>query len=182
MPVADDPERRAAWRAQVLDAQVAGRQSQLPAGRLAACSVWLAEMVPPGLPPALGVGSVPEAWADVLAWCGLPLAAGPLRWGVEVDEAEVVTPVLRKGRLLLPPPDTLSTLTSLALKPLRLFIHERLGCRLQAAPGIRMWLWPGRAVLQSLSPIPLAGFFYGPLPGHRAGLALEPWGSQLVTW
>jgi hypothetical protein len=177
-----DPEGLATWRAQVLDAQVAGRQVRPPPGLRAACTAWLTEMAPPDLPAALGVGNLPEAWIDTLGWCGMPLAVGPLRWGVDLEQADVTTPVIRKGRLLLPPPGTLAGLTSLSLKPLRLFINERLGCRLQAAPGIRMWLWPGRAVLQSLSPIPLAGFIYGSSPGHRAGLALEPWDSQLVTW
>jgi hypothetical protein len=182
MPPDPDPERIASWRAQVLDAQVAGRQAKPPPGLRSSCSVWLAEMAPPGLPPALGVGDIPAEWVDALAWCGMPVATGPLCWGVDLEQADVTAPVVRKGRLLLPPLETLATLTSLALKPLRLFIHERLGCRLQAASGIRMWLWPGRAVLQSLSPIPLAGFFYAPLPGHRAGLAIEPWGDQLITW
>jgi hypothetical protein len=30
--------------------------------------------------------------------------------------------------------------------------------------------------------MPLAGFIYGPTPGHRAGIALDAWGSQIVTW
>ncbi len=180
MQVDDDPERLALWRTQALDALVTGRDP-LPAAS-AGCAAWLAGMAPPDLAPALGLGGIPPAWIDTLAWCSMPLAIGPLRWGSDVEQGEVITPVVLKGRLLLPPVDTLASLTSLALKPMRRFISERLGCRLQAAPGIRMWLWPGRAVLQSLSPIQLAGFFYAPPTGHRAGLALEPWGSQLITW
>jgi len=166
--MAADPELVSIWRAQVLDAQVTTLQGQLPPAAMAHCAAWLAEVAPPDLPPALGVGKVPETWADSLGWCGVPLAQGPLQWGVDVEQTAVPSPEIRKGRLLLPPAEVLATLTSLSLKPMRMFIAERLGCRLQAAPGIRMWLWPGRAVLQSQSPIPLAGFFYGPPAGHRA--------------
>jgi hypothetical protein len=182
MPEAPDPELVASWRCQLLDAQIAGRQVTAPAELRVACAAWLAEAAPAGLPPALGVAGAPEEWLDTLAWCGLPIGPGPLRWGTDLAQAAVDCPTVRDGRLLLPPPEALAGLTSLALKPLRLFIAERLGVRLQAAPFIRLWLWPGRAVLQSLAPMPLAGFLYGPAPGHRAGLALEAWGSQIETW
>jgi len=180
MAEAPDPEQLAAWRAQALDAQLVGRQ--LAPAVQAACADWLAEMAPPGLPEAIGLGGVSEDWFDTLAWSGMPLARGPLRWGAEVARAEVDCPTMQDGRLLLPPPEVLAGLTSLALRPLRLFVAERLQVRLQAAPGIRLWLWPGRALLLSQAPMPLAGFLYGPPAGHRAGLALEPWGSQIITW
>lgn len=182
MPAAHDPELLASWRCQVLDAQIAGKTAKPPAELRPACAAWLAEVAPPGAQPAQGVAEVPDDWLDTLAWSGMPIGPGPLRWGTDVAQADIGCPTLRDGRLLLPPPEDLASLTSLALKPLRLFIGERLGVRLQAAPGIRLWLWPGRAVLQSQAPMPLAGFIYGPSPGHRAGLALEPWGSQIVTW
>lgn len=181
MPADPDPETLAAWRCQVLDAQVLGRPAPAAAIR-SACAAWLAESVPSDLPAALGIAGAPEAWEDTLAWSGMPLARGPLRWGLDLLQSEVDCPTLRDGKLLLPAPEDLASLTSLALKPLRLFIAERLHCRLQAAPGIRLWLWPGRAVLQSQAPMPLAGFLYGPPSGHRAGLALEAWGSQIITW
>lgn len=182
MPAASDPELLASWRSQLLDAQIAGRPVKPPAELRAACADWLAEAAPPGLPPAQGVAGAPVEWLDTLAWSGMPIGPGPLRWGTDIAQGAVDCPTLRDGRLLLPAPEDLASLTSLALKPLRLFIAERLGCRLQAAPGIRLWLWPGRAVLQSQSPMPLAGFIYGPTQGHRAGIALDAWGSQIVTW
>ncbi len=182
MPEDQDPEQLATWRAQALDAHVLGTPSPLAAVQQLACADWLAEAAPSDLAPALGIADVPEDWIDTLAWSGMPLAPGPLHWGVDIDRGEVDCPTLRDGRLLLPAPDDLASLTSLALKPLRLFIAERLHCRLQAAPSIRLWLWPGRAVLQSQSPIPLAGFLYGPPSGHRACLAMDPWGSQIITW
>lgn len=182
MPAVHDPELLASWQAQVLDAHIAGRQARPPAELRAICATWLAEAAPPGLPPAVGISGAPTEWLDTLAWSGMPIGPGPLRWGTDIAQAEVDCPTLRDGRLLLPAPEDLASLTSLALKPLRLFIAERLGCRLQAAPGIRLWLWPGRAVLQSQAPMPLAGFLYGPPQGHRAGLALEAWGSQIITW
>jgi len=165
-----------------MDARIAGRALLPPSGLRDACAVWLDESCPPGSAPALGVAGVPDDWSDTLGWTGIPLATGPLRWGKDLRQADVPAPVVRDGVLLLPPADDLSMLTSLSLKAMRLFVAERLGCRLQAAPGIRMWLWPDRAVLQSLSPIPLAGFIYGPAAGHRSGVALEPWDSQIVPW
>ncbi len=182
MPAAHDPELLASWQAQVLDAQIAGRQARPPAELRTTCAAWLFEAAPPGLPPALGISGAPTEWLDTLAWSGMPIGPGPLRWGTDIAQAAVDCPTLRDGRLQLPAPEDLASLTSLALKPLRLFIAERLGCRLQAAPGIRLWLWPGRAVLQSQAPMPLAGFLYGPTAGHRAGIALEAWGSQIITW
>lgn len=131
---------------------------------------------------ALGVAGVPESWRAALAWCGVPLARGPLRWERDLVAAAVERPLARSGRLLLPEPARLAELSSVALKPLRLYIAERLGCRLQMAPGVRLWLWPSCAVLLSLQPAPLLGFLYGPRPGHREGLELPPWGLQIVAW
>ncbi|MBN8525149.1 MAG: hypothetical protein J0M02_07430 [Planctomycetes bacterium] len=180
--MAESNEALAEWRARVLDAHIAGRPLLPPADLRDACRTWLDEACPNGPDGAIGVAGVPEAWADTLGWSGVPLAAGPLHWGADLRQDAVEAPTLRDGVLLLPPPEDLVGLTSLSLKPLRLFVAERLGCRLQAAPGIRVWLWPDRAALQSLSPIPLAGFLYGRATGHRSGVALEPWGCQVVTW
>jgi len=181
--MSDRAEDLAEWRARSLDAQLARRQLALPTAVRAACQAWLSEVAPAGLASAQGVADVPAAWFDTLAWSGMPIAdGGTLRWGTDIREADVEAPEVRGKVLLLPQPEALAHLTSLALKPLRLFVATHLGCRLQAAPGIRMWLWPGRAVLLSLSPIPLAGFLYGPTQGHRAGVSIDPWGSQIVTW
>jgi hypothetical protein len=173
-------EEAAAWQARVLDAAITGQACAPPAAFQDACREWLAELPPPAA--AVGVGGVPEDWADTLGWAGMPLAAGPLRWGSDVRQDAVAAPEIRRDCLLLPTQDDLVQLTSLSLKPLRQYIAQRLGCRLQAAPGIRLWLWPDRAVLLSLAPMPLSGFIYGPTQGHRAGVALPPWGSQIVAW
>ncbi len=180
--MSEPSEQLAEWRAKVMDAHVVGRAILPPSELRDYCADWVAEACPPGSPAALGVAGVPEDWADTLGWAGVPLAGGPLHWGKDLRQEAVDAPVVRDGVLLLPPPDDLACLTSLSLKPMRMFVAERLGCRLQAAPGIRLWLWKDRAALQSLSPIPLAGFIYGPASGHRSGIALEPWGSQVVTW
>lgn len=180
--MSDPSEALAEWRARTLDARIAGCSALPPAELRDACAAWLAEAVPAGPAAALGVAGAPEAWVDTLGWSGVPLAAGPLRWGADIRQDAVPAPTARDGVLLLPPPEDLAALTSLSLKPLRMFIAERLGCRLQAAPGIRLWLWPDRAALQSLSPIPLAGFLYGRAQGHRSGVALEPWGCQVIAW
>lgn len=180
--MSEPSEQLAEWRAKAMDARIAGRPVLPPTDLRDDCAAWIAEAAAADGVAALGVGGVPDDWIDNLGWAGVPLAAGPLAWGRDLRRDDVPAPVVRDGVLLLPDPDELASLTSLALKPMRIFVAERLGCRLQAAPGIRMWLWPGRAALQSLSPIPLAGFLYGPPAGHRAGVALEPWGCQVVTW
>ncbi len=179
-----DPfEDLAEWCARSLDARLARQSLAVPTALKRPCQNWLDEHVPAGLPLAQGVAGVPAVWTDSLAWSGVPLSPdGPLQWGTDVCQADVQAPEVRANRLLLPPPEALAELTSLSLKPMRLFISSRLGCRLQAAPGIRLWLWPSRALLLSLSPIPLAGFIYGPEKGHRAGVSLPPWGTQTVTW
>lgn len=181
----DPGEELAEWKARVLDARLSGKPILPPAGQRDACTAWLKEAIPADGRPALGLNPVdlPEAWRDALAWCGVPIAGGgSLRWGTDLRQDAVVAPEIRAGVLLLPPSEALAELTSLALKPVRRFVCERLRCRLQAAPGIRLWLWEGRAVLLSTSPVPLAGFFYGAAEGHRASIAFTPWGSQVVAW
>lgn len=177
----DPAETLAVWRARVLDARIAGRAVLPPPELRDACMAWLAEAAS-GDAVALGVSGVPEAWVDTLGWSGVPLAPGPLHWGADIRQDGVPVPSVRDGVLLLPTPEELASQTSLALKPMRLFVAERLGCRLQAAPGIRLWLWPDHAALQSLSPLPLAGFLYGRAAGHRSGISLEAWGCQVITW
>lgn len=183
--MSDPGEELAEWRSKVLDAHLLRRPVLPPPGLRDACAAWLGEAVPADGRPPLGLdpGDLPDAWVGTLAWCGVPIApAGELRWGRDLVEDSVPVPTLRDGVLHLPSPEALALLTSLALKPLRVFVAERLRCRLQAAPGIRLWLWPGQAALMSLSPMPLAGFLYGSSEGHRASIALQPWGGQVVTW
>lgn len=176
------PARLALWRARALDARLAGRTLRLPEVLRPACETWLTEVLPRDGRTALGLTGAPPRWSAVLGRVGVPLAPGPLCWGDDLDLAEVARPVLRDCRLLLPGLERMRGLSAVDLKPLRLFIRDRLGCRLQAAPGIRLWLWPRLAVLQSLARIPLAGFLYGDAPGHRTCVSLPAWGYQVVDW
>ena len=169
----------------MLDARLSVGASLPPSGLREACAAWLGEAIPDDGRPALGLdpAGLPGRWFDALAWCGVPIAtAGPLRWGVDLREEAVASPEIRNHVLLLPSPGVLAGLTSLALKPVRRFIAERLHCRLQAAPGIRLWLWEGQAAMVAMSPLPLAGFFYGAAKGHRSSLSFAPWGSLVVAW
>lgn len=181
----DRGELLAGWKERTLDARLSGTSILPPAGVRDACQQWLSEAIPSDGRPAQGLDSVglPPAWRDPMAWCGVPIAAGgSLRWGIDLREEAVEVPAIIDRVLVLPPPEALAHLTSLALKPVRRFVAERLKCRLQAAPGIRLWLWEGQAALISTSRIPLAGFLYGSAEGHRAGLSFVPWGTQVVSW
>nr|MBA3936595.1 hypothetical protein [Planctomycetota bacterium] len=69
-----------------------------------------------------------------------------------------------------------------ALKPLRLFVGERLGFRLQAGGGLHVVLWPRSAALVSSADVTLGGFFHGPEHGQRSALSVAPGGFQVVRW
>lgn len=169
-------------RAAALDHRV-GLSGDAPA--VEALAGWAAEVA--GMGPALGLdpASLPAAeWRDLLAWAGVPLAAGgALRWGTDLCSDPAAARVEERGGVLvLPPPAALPGLSSLALKPLRRWIAARIGVRLQSATGVRLWAWPDRAVVLSLAAVPLGGFLYGPVAGHRTTLALDPGGWQAVVW
>jgi hypothetical protein len=70
----------------------------------------------------------------------------------------------------------------LALKPLRLLVAKRLGCRLQAATGLHFFLWSNQAVLVSHAEVPLGGFLHGPLAGTRHSISIAPGGAQVIRW
>ena len=53
---------------------------------------------------------------------------------------------------------------------------------LQAAPGLRIYLWADQALVVSRHDQAVGGFFYGPVPGSRTGLAIDPGGWQRVDW
>jgi hypothetical protein len=175
-----------ALRVQVLDAALRGLPVAVPAGALDELAAWSGELLASARGPARGVdeASVPERWRGVLAWAGVPLVpAGELRWGVDLDEFPTqAVPERRDGRLALPPPETLEQLTSLALKPLRLFVAEHLACRLQAATGVHLYLWPNQAALVSCVSVPVGGFLYGPEVGQRHALSIAPGSCQVIAW
>lgn len=169
-----------AWRVRVLDAALLGRAPEPgpPAPLDQELSRWAGEIMAAARGPARGLvdAEVPEDWREALTWAGVPFgAAGDLRWGVDLQgQPGLRVPELRDGRLLLPEPGTLSQLTSLALRPLRLFVAARLGCRLQAAAGVHFYLWANQAALVSCVQVPVGGFLYGPEEGQRHSLSILP--------
>lgn len=153
-------------------------------GEIAACLDDIARVV--NAPPrGLDVADVPAAWRTALLRAGLPLSPqGELRWGRDLaPDTGAVSSVAADGRLLLPrEPGLLAAADGVALKAVRRWVGERLGCRLQAAPGIGFLLWPNLAVLVSTHVLPLAGFLHGPGQGQRHVLSFEPGQALLVRF
>lgn len=147
---------------------------------------WTDEVIAAGRGPTRGLSlsHVPERWRETLAWAGVPFgSAGDLRWGTDLKEVpDLKVPELRAGCLSLPVPEALAQLTSLALKPLRLFVAERLGCRLQSAAGVHLSLWSNQAVLISCSDVPVGGFLHGPELGQRHSVSIPAGGFQVISW
>lgn len=171
-------------RARVLDAHLHRRTVLVPRTVAEELDAWAAGIVADAGPTiGLAAASVPELWYDLLAWSGVPMSVdGPLRWDHDIAEGAVGVPEFRAGRLVLPPPPVLAQLTSLALKPLRLLVAERLGCRLQAATGLHLFLWAKQAVLVSHAEVPLGGFLHGPEPGTRHSVSVPVGGAQVIRW
>jgi len=165
-------------RAGLLDALAWNAPTTLPAALAMELGSWLDGLRGLLTGPAQGVAvaALPADHREVYTWAGLPLAAeGPLQWSVDLrEEANLRLPCLTGGRLLLPPPQRLSELTAVELKPVRRFIAERLGVRLQAAPGMRLFVWPGIAVVVNCAGTCLGGFLHGPEHGQRSSLLLKP--------
>jgi hypothetical protein len=174
-----------ALRCRVLDALLLGMPAEVPAPLCGELATWAQEQTASAQGPLLGLdpATVPAAWLDVLGWAGVPLArGGALHWHRDLDEGAVARPEVVDGRLALPPPATLAELSGVGLKPLRAWLGRRLGSRLQAAPGLRTYLWGNQALLVSRHDQPVGGFYYGPVVGNRTGLAIDPGAWQLVTW
>ena len=172
-------------RSRVLDALVLDLPAEVPGALHAELLAWAGEQLEGvrGLARGVRFAGVPWAWIETLGWSGVPLAAaGDLVWGVDLDEAEVELPQVKGERLLLPPVNHLAELSGLAMKPLRAWVGQRLACRLQASPGLRLYLWGDRALVVSHLDVPVGGFLYGPAAGTRASLALAAGGFQLITW
>lgn len=172
-------------RSQALDAVVLGLAGSVPQRARSDLLAWAKDAASTAQGPARGLDyeSLPSGWFEVLCWAGVPFARpGELRWGKDIVESDVKRPRESGQSLLLPAVDRLMELNSLGMKPMRLFISEKLGCRIQSAAGVRLYLWRNQAVVISQVDIPLGGFIYGPNPGQRFSMALNPGGSQLVTW
>lgn len=168
-------------RALALDLAVAGDTTEASPH-----AAWARSLVAASPHAALGLQSVElsATWHATLAWCSMPLSPhGDLRWGVDVvEDVSLVAPCVRDSRLFVPPAEVLAACTGPALRPLRRFIASRYQVRLQTAPGIRMWLWPERAVLVSLRPDTVGGFLYAPTPDQRSSVLVEPGGWQVIRW
>jgi hypothetical protein len=172
-------------RSRVLDALLLGLPARVPASLRDELLAWAAEQVGDARGVARGVDlpSVPHGWVETLGWSGVPLAArGELLWDRDLRMGTVDVPTQIGECLLLPPPDRLAELSGLAIKPLRNWVGRHLGCRLQAAPGLRLFLWADRALVVSHLDLPIGGFLYGPAAGSRASLAVSAGGWQVVTW
>ena len=173
-------------RARVLDAYVLGRRALIPADALGSLATWAEQLLADAGGPARGLtaAEVPDPWFDLLSWAGVPMSpAGELRWGRDLlEDPAVPAPEMRGDCLVLPSSSVLAKLTSLALRPLRLHVARRIGVRLQAATGLHLWLWPRQALLVSRAEVPLGGFLYGPEPGQRHGVAVNPGGFQVMHW
>jgi hypothetical protein len=187
-PVAAPPRDSAAFGklcGQVVEARLLGLPTRVPAAVRDELLEWAEAIIAgaKGAPRGVRLDTVPAAWLDVLRWAGVPLAlAGELHWGTDIVVSGDAAPEERDGRLLLPRPERLAELSSLAIRPLRTFLGRRLACRLQAATGLRLFLWPNQALVVSQVEIPVGGFLFGPPVGHRASLALPPGGAQVVDW
>jgi hypothetical protein len=174
-----------ALRCRVLDALLLDQPAEVPSSLSGELLTWAQLQVAGGKGPLRGldVSTVPGAWLDLLAWSGVPLAKdGELRWGRDICDGPVERPSMTHGRLTLPPPELLSEQSGIGLKPVRAWVSERLGSRLQGAPGLRVYLWTNQALVVSRHDQPVGGFFYGPVVGNRTGLAIDPGAWQLVTW
>jgi len=174
-----------ALRCQVLDALLLGLPTQIPAQVCDELVAWAREQMATavGSLHGLDIATVPAWWPAWVGWAGIPLATdGELHWGRDCDQAEIDRPTLANGRLLLPRPEVLGTLSAVGLKPVRRWVGERLGSRLQAAPGLRVYLWANQALVVSRHEQPVGGFFFGPTTGNRTGLAIDPGSWHMVTW
>ena len=173
-----------ALRCRVLDALLLDLPAEVPAALVDELSAWATQFtVSAGGLRGVEVTSVPAVWLDLLGWAGVPLAkGGELRWGRDLEEGAVERPSVSGDRLLLPPAARLAELSGVGLKPLRVWVAQRLGSRLQAAPGLRMYLWAAQALVVSRHDQPVGGFFFGPVLGSRTGLAIDPGGWQRMDW
>jgi len=167
----------------VLDEQLFGRSAHVQPAVRDRIRTRLASLPVAAAASLRGLSAVPDELMGVLRHVGVPLApSSDLRWGEDIMVGEVARPERREAVLVIPDPAALLSLSSLALKPLRGYVAERLGVRLQVASGIGLYLWGDHALLVSGLDLPLAGFLYGPGSGQRHGINLEPGGTQVIQW
>lgn len=135
-----------------------------------------------GKPQGWDPETVAPAWRAPLAWAGVPFARGGERWEV-AESADLLRPSLSAdGVLVLPPLAVFTALSSLPLKPLRVWVAQRFAVRVQIGTGVRLWLWDNRFVVLNCSDRHRGGFIHGPTRGMRAVVALDPGQAQAVSW
>jgi hypothetical protein len=132
--------------------------------------------------PLLGVDpdSCPADYREGLADAGTPFSTDD-----GVDFSSLFHPghefqILADGRLALPPPERLRAMTSLPLKPLRLFNASRFKVRLQVGTGVHLFLGPAKALCLNTATVDREGFLHGPDPAHRTAVAMMPGELQVV--
>lgn len=102
--------------------------------------------------------------------------------GELVEDASLELPRCHQGILHLPPPARLAACDGISLGPLRRWVAERCGLRLQVSPGVACLVWRDRALFLSTLAVPVGGFVYGPGPERRHCLLLEAGGQSEIVW
>lgn len=175
-----------ALRSAVLEARLFGLPATVPAASADALIAWRDELLHdlPGQPRGVDLATLDEEWRETLSWAGIPLArGGELVWGRDIAcDATLDRPQISGERLLLPSHATLAECSSLGIKPMRTWVQQRLGVRLQAAAGLRLYVWPAHGLVISHLDVPVGGFLYGPGMGTRMGLTIHPGSWQVVSW
>lgn len=147
-----------------------------------AAADWAASVAASGRQP-IGFDplSVPAGWRRPLADAGVPFAVGGGRWPARIDAAEAPQ-LTATGELLLPSLAHFAVLTSLPLKPVRQFVQQTTGVRLQVATGVHLWLWENQFALINTVDAQRGGFVNGPRHGMRSVIALEAGQVQVLAW
>lgn len=173
------------FRERVLRSLLFGDTVGIPQDLIASLVDWAENILQQAEGPALGL--IPQGiaadMAETLRWAGMPFGLnGPLRWGGDIIEADTKRPEIIDDQLQLPSANRLAEMTSLGIKPMRYFIGQRLGLRLQSATNIRLFIWSNQALVISCTMIPIGGFLHGPQDSQRFNLAMNPGGHQLFHW
>lgn len=174
-----------ALREAVLDAYVLNRPAKVPGAALEQLQSWAEELLASaqGSLRGLNIAGLEEAYFASLRWAGVPFSlAGPLQWGSDILVDDVERPHVNDEQLVLPNPQALSRMTSLAIRPVRHFIGKHFGIRLQAATGISCYFWSNQAVIISRAVVRAGGFLHGPAVGQRASIAIDPGDAQSFSW
>jgi len=185
-PPAPGTGAEGALRSAILEAALLDLPASVPTAAAEKLQRWrddlLAKMA--GEPVGVSLDGLDPLWRSTLSWAGVPFARnGTLRWPLDLRcDPHCDRPHIEDGVLIMPNHDALAECSALGIKPVRTWIHRRFGVRLQAAAGLRLYIWPAHALVISHLDIPVAGFLYGPDTGTRMGLTIHPGSCQVVSW